>query len=534
MRLADSAGSVSHTGVETAPAADWDHVPSGAGLSAAISCVPVVDLFAGVTEEVRDALVGVPESERALLELQLSWPALGEREALIAARLRVFLLTWDPFGWMRDRGRAWATATGDGDSYEVVLYLTLHDAVRRARESATALADVIGELAGSVLAVGSTHEELLVSGAYPQLVFAGEVPGLLSEPGSAHGLPAAEIELAASGWEPIGLGAIQDLAQERYGPVDLDRSRVRLDPATELTSDCPACAGGRFGFPAELDEQRTAMCAQHAEQAQRIITERLERAPASNREGWDAIVGGSSMLSEPTFGLPLWLLGELEKAAHRDQTTPRSEAQLRADAELALELTARLTGKPDVFAELMIGDTLSDVWLIELPMALASRGLVDQAVRVGDALAELDPDNQAMFANDVAVILAEAGRGQQALARVEQNLRRFPDDVWTQIHAGDVHLALSDHARAEQAFRDALTKARSQGDASGIADANDRLGRLLAEQPGREQEADAAAQEAQRASRAAYSGSRVAVKIGRNDPCPCGSGRKYKRCCGAR
>jgi hypothetical protein len=24
----------------------------------------------------------------------------------------------------------------------------------------------------------------------------------------------------------------------------------------------------------------------------------------------------------------------------------------------------------------------------------------------------------------------------------------------------------------------------------------------------------------------------VAVKIGRNDPCPCGSGRKYKRCCG--
>ena len=24
-----------------------------------------------------------------------------------------------------------------------------------------------------------------------------------------------------------------------------------------------------------------------------------------------------------------------------------------------------------------------------------------------------------------------------------------------------------------------------------------------------------------------------AVKVGRNDPCPCGSGKKYKRCCGA-
>jgi len=24
----------------------------------------------------------------------------------------------------------------------------------------------------------------------------------------------------------------------------------------------------------------------------------------------------------------------------------------------------------------------------------------------------------------------------------------------------------------------------------------------------------------------------VAQKIGRNDPCPCGSGKKYKKCCG--
>lgn len=25
---------------------------------------------------------------------------------------------------------------------------------------------------------------------------------------------------------------------------------------------------------------------------------------------------------------------------------------------------------------------------------------------------------------------------------------------------------------------------------------------------------------------------RVAAKVGRNDPCPCGSGKKHKRCCG--
>src|ERR1700730_15368765 len=32
---------------------------------------------------------------------------------------------------------------------------------------------------------------------------------------------------------------------------------------------------------------------------------------------------------------------------------------------------------------------------------------------------------------------------------------------------------------------------------------------------------------------AAGCGPRAATKLGRNDPCPCGSGRKFKKCCGA-
>ena len=30
-----------------------------------------------------------------------------------------------------------------------------------------------------------------------------------------------------------------------------------------------------------------------------------------------------------------------------------------------------------------------------------------------------------------------------------------------------------------------------------------------------------------------YTYRRAEPKIGRNDPCPCGSGKKYKKCCGA-
>jgi hypothetical protein len=29
----------------------------------------------------------------------------------------------------------------------------------------------------------------------------------------------------------------------------------------------------------------------------------------------------------------------------------------------------------------------------------------------------------------------------------------------------------------------------------------------------------------------AFRGGRMRAKVGRNDPCPCGSGRKYKKCC---
>ncbi len=43
----------------------------------------------------------------------------------------------------------------------------------------------------------------------------------------------------------------------------------------------------------------------------------------------------------------------------------------------------------------------------------------------------------------------------------------------------------------------------------------------------------AAAPGAPRTGRAARKASEKSGKVGRNDPCPCGSGKKYKKCCGA-
>lgn len=485
----------------------------------------------GIPADLRDAIEGAPDDERALLEVRLQWSGLDDAQARIAARLRVFLLTWDPLGWHEpSRGRA--TATGNGDDCEVVLYLPLEQ-ILATTDAGEELAVVVGSFAASVLSVGAAYEQALVAGVYPQLAFEGKAPGLLSEAGTLTGLAPPALALASAGWEPIGLGAIQDLVQEEFGPVALDRSPVRLEAVDDAVADCPACAGRRFGFPAELSDAQPAICTPHAEQAGAVTDERLQRAWESNRDGMDAISGCSELLTEPTFGLTLALLRRLDEIARRDPAESLSSAELAADAELVVALAARLSGEPEQVAELMAYDYLSVEWMVELPMALASGGLVDEAIAVGDAFAALDPSNEDMFASDVALILAEAGRGAEALRRVDDHVAARPGSAWTHIRAAAVHAELGDPTQAEAALRTALVLARSRGDADDVATVWLRLGALLDEQPGREDEAGDAMQESERWSDAAYGGSRIVAKIGRNDPCPCGSGRKHKRCCGA-
>src|SRR3954447_11533617 len=214
-------------------------------------------------------LPDAPTHERSLLELRAEWPDLPEAHARVATRLRVFVLNWDPLGW-HGPSEPRATATGDGDSFELVVYVPLEHV------------ELLDDLCRSVVEVGVEHELLLTSGAYAQLAATGKAPRLLSAVGALSALGDPEFSLAHESWEPIGLGAIQDLVQAAFGPVDLDRSRVALKPVGAPTPGCPACDGERFGFPAELADAQEAMCATHADRAAAIIAERLARAQNSN------------------------------------------------------------------------------------------------------------------------------------------------------------------------------------------------------------------------------------------------------------
>ena len=464
-----------------------------------------------------DLLAETPVGERSLLELRATWESLPDAHARVASRMRVFVLNSDPLGWLGEPFAGSATATGDGDDYEVVLYVPL-----------AAAAGLLDDLCRSVVDVGVSQELLLSSGAYAQLAFAGKVPDLLSAIGTLSATGAPRFELAHGGWEPIGLGAIQDLVQARFGPVDLDRSAVRLEAVAERQPACPACAGRRFGFPAELADGLAAMCAPHARQANELTSARLEHANASNHDGWQAIVEASEALHQPTHGLPLELLGRLEQAV--DRVDPSLD-DLRGDAATALDLAGRLRGR-DADFESWADDWMARDWMFELPWMLARRTMTIEAVQVADAFAKLDPGHGSVYAGDAAVMLAEAGHADDARARAHANVSAFPRDIWTHVHAGDVHRSLDDPEQAEQAFRRAVALVQSHGDQQDTAIVTRRLADLLATVAGRESDAAEAAAIAERAL-AAERGQRVVAKTGRNDPCPCGSSRKFKKCCGA-
>jgi hypothetical protein len=253
-----------------------------------------------------ELLAAPPNEDYALLELELAWTDLDPAQERIAASLRSFVVTRDPLDWIPARGHAWATANADGDVLELVVYVAL-DAVRDAVADDGNVAAALGRYCEAAVRAGAAAEGVVVSGAQPALATAGRAPRLpdaLDDAGT-FGIPT--VRVASHGWEPLGLGAIQDLVQDAFGPVDFDRSLVRLDPVEPRVADCAACRGERFGFPADLETARPLLCSPHRAAARAVTAQRIMRARESNAVGWRAISKASARihgLPEPG-GLPL-------------------------------------------------------------------------------------------------------------------------------------------------------------------------------------------------------------------------------------
>jgi hypothetical protein len=177
--------------------------------------------------------------------------------------------------------------------------------------------------------------------------------------------------------------------------------------------------------------------------------------------------------------------------------------------------------------------------------------LPDEATRLADVLSQADPDCAASYQGDLPFALVYAGRREQALERIQANLARFPDDVWIRMHAGDVYRELGEDADALEFYISAMKATTDPSDWDVFLD---RAMGVLQTQ-GRTEEGEDLQRKAPRPAESTartwtYSPpapppSRSAVptpvvsqvpfqkgpKIGANDPCSCGSGKKYKKCC---
>lgn len=433
-------------------------------------------MSSGLPEDVQRLIVAAPVTDKKLLELGLGWAELDPAHARAASWLRVFLITWDPLELVPvSRPTGFATVNVDASGGELVVYLPVWAVAEEAADQDSTLAAVVGALAGSAVTTLANQPMAFVEGG-PAGVRA-EQPDLLANPAAGTALGTPQIHLVSEGWQDIGLGAITDVVQHAFGPVDLDRSPVELTPRSGPGMGCPACLGRRFGFPGELAEAQDRMCQPHRAEAEKVIRTRLARADASNPEGWAALTEASTRLGLPH--LPNGLAVKL--AGGQGGYLVEQPEELAERARLVIQAAHWFPGRVRDFTIALGEPTWAGMlpdWMVASVLDLGRAGLGAEAAQVGDALAEVDPENGAFFEADVAVALAYAGMTEQARARTESNLARWPDDVWARIHAGDTLDALGDPDGASAHFQAALDMADDLDDVEARSTAIHRLRKI--------------------------------------------------------
>jgi hypothetical protein len=431
-------------------------------------------LLADLPDDARVLLASPPLDDTKLLELGVRWQGVAPAPAEVADALRLFVVTWDPLEWLAPRPGAIATA--NAWPLEIVVYVPVWSLADMARRQQTTMAAVLAELGGRAVATAAAHTDAVASGRYAGLVAQSKAADLLS--GNPAPPPGGAVITAVSpDWEEIGLGAITDFVQQAFGPVDFDRSLVELTITAVPLPGCPACAGRRFKFPADLAESSERMCRDHRKEADAVIRRRMARAEASNRAGWRMMTDASARREFPHLpgGLATRIAGAKDDPVQR--------------ARLVAEAAAGFTAHPDDFASAMAENRDQadrfPRWPVTLIRDLGRAGHGAEAVALGEALAGVDPARRAQFSGEAAVALAEAGLADQARTKIAENAERWPDDVRAQILAADALTILGDTEAALARLDAALPLAGQAKDYKAITDVSKRMLRLTRPEAGR-------------------------------------------------
>ena len=173
-------------------------------------------------------------------------------------------------------------------------------------------------------------------------------------------------------------------------------------------------------------------------------------------------------------------------------------------------------------------------WFFDLDVVLMENGMHNERLDFNRYLMAmpgyLDPDNPRM---NVAESLASLNRLEEAESMLSGWLEADPfwGSGWT--CRANILLDNDRKDRALEIIEQGMTMMESSADADNL-ELFYQNAELVYRRLGKMEKADYCARKARESSSDIESKQMpaVSIKVGRNDPCPCGSGKKYKKCCG--
>ncbi len=174
-------------------------------------------------------------------------------------------------------------------------------------------------------------------------------------------------------------------------------------------------------------------------------------------------------------------------------------------------------------------------WLLELPSFLAKKGREESGMELCGAYSPLL--GEAHLDAERAVVLFEAGKKDEALQHLAKCEDQYAKHHWVALRGAFVYENTGDIKKARSRYENAVEWARESGDRKDLRFAYDGLIQFLQDHNEQGQAVELGRQmleelpEIEEEFRTEQIVN-TAPKVGRNDPCPCGSGKKFKKCCG--
>jgi hypothetical protein len=239
---------------------------------------------------------------------------------------------------------------------------------------------------------------------------------------------------------------------------------------------------------------------------------------------------------EPRFPLPEELRERLvqgfnEQLQRRMWGGARSVERVREWVDSAREALGLCRSEEDVLAlEDQVEVYELREWVEDVVEEAREVGLYGEAREVAERLEEVLGDGWSRLL--VAEALGWEGRRGEAVQRLKALLEESErHDFHLRLGVAEALLECEQWEEAEEVLRELLAHSWLPGPVwRGAVEALEQLLRAT----GRRQEANAMLKEQEERARARRALQHGPQKVGRNEPCPCGSGLKAKKCCGAR